>query len=79
MMVPFPTQVLLAEVESFAEELPAYLWFDYLRSGMDPSHVPGRSSAARHGQVVGHRERTRDASGSHVHQILVRLAVHDAF
>lgn len=41
MVVPFPTKVLLAEVENFAEEVPAYLWFDYLRSGrgMDPSQV----------------------------------------
>ena len=40
-IVPFPTKVLLAEVERFQDELPAYLWFDYLRGrpGMDPQQV----------------------------------------
>jgi len=41
MVVPFPTKVLLAEVEKFTQELPAYLWFDYLRGrrGIDPAQV----------------------------------------
>jgi hypothetical protein len=32
MVVPFRTEVLLAEVARFDNELSAYLWFDYLRS-----------------------------------------------
>ncbi len=41
MVAPFPTQVLLAQVGQFADELTAYLWFDYLRSrnGVQPSQV----------------------------------------
>jgi len=41
MVVPFPTRILLAEVGRFEEELPAYLWFDYLRSrpGIDATQV----------------------------------------
>ena len=41
MIVPLPTEILLADVGSFDNELSAYLWFDYLRSrpGVDPSQV----------------------------------------
>jgi hypothetical protein len=35
MVVPFPTETLLAEVGWFDDELSAYLWFDYLRSCPD--------------------------------------------
>ena len=41
MIVPFPTETLLAEVGRFDDELSAYLWFDYLRSrpGVEGSQV----------------------------------------
>ena len=41
MIVPFPTEVLLAEVSRFDDELSAYLWFDYLRGrpGVEASQV----------------------------------------
>lgn len=41
MVVPFPTETLLAEVGRFDDELSAYLWFDYLRSrpGVERSQV----------------------------------------
>jgi hypothetical protein len=41
MVVPFPTETLLAEVGRFDDELSAYLWFDYLRSrpGVEGSQV----------------------------------------
>ena len=41
MVVPFPTETLLAEVGRFDDELSAYLWFDYLRSppGIEGSQV----------------------------------------
>lgn len=51
MIAPFPTKVLLAEVERFADELPAYLWFDYLRNrpGIDArtSHRLARRTPSR--------------------------------
>jgi hypothetical protein len=41
MIVPLPTKALLAEVGRFDDELPAYLWFDYLRGrpGVEGSRV----------------------------------------
>lgn len=41
MIVPLPTEALLAEVGSFDNELSAYLWFDYLQSrpGVEGSNV----------------------------------------
>lgn len=41
MVVPLPTEVLLADVARFDNELSAYLWFDYLRArrGIDASQV----------------------------------------
>ena len=41
MIVPFPTETLLAEVGRFDDELSAYLWFDYLRTrpGVEGSQI----------------------------------------
>jgi hypothetical protein len=41
MVVPLPTQILIAEVGRFDNELTAYLWYDYLRSrpGVESSQV----------------------------------------
>lgn len=34
MIVPLPTEALLAEVGRFDNEISAYLWFDYLKLGI---------------------------------------------